>query len=137
MGTLILDAGVVIGMLDRRDTHHAAATAAIRAARDRGDQCSIPASAYAEVLVRPMRLGDEAVAIVEAAIDAIPATITPIDREIAWSAGRLRATHGLALRLPDAMILASAIVAKADRVLTTDGGLVDRGVDVDLISGSA
>jgi predicted nucleic acid-binding protein len=135
MGTVVLDAGVVIALFERQDAHHAAATAAIQGARTRGDHLVIPASAYAEVLVRPAKRDAAAVAAVDDAIDAIPATVVPIERAIARSAGELRAAHGRGLTLADAMVLACARVSGADRVLSTDRVLARRGVDVELVTG--
>jgi predicted nucleic acid-binding protein len=137
MGTVVLDAGVVIALFERQDVHHEAATRAVREARDRGDQLILPASAYAEVLVQPARRNEQAVADVDDAIDAIPAAIVPIERAMARSAGTLRATHGRALTLPDAMVLACAEVTGADRVLSTDRVLARRGIGVDLVGGPA
>lgn len=136
MGAVVLDAGVVIALFERQDVHHAAATRAIREARGRGDRLMLPASAYAEVLVQPARRDARAVAAVDEAIDAIPAVVVPIERAIARLAGELRAKHGRGLTIPDAMVLACAQVTGADLVLSTDRGLVRRGVDVDLITGT-
>jgi predicted nucleic acid-binding protein len=136
MGTVVLDAGVVIALLERQDAHHASATRAIQAARSDGDQLMLPASAYAEVLVQPARRGSQAVTAVDDAIDAIPAVVVPIDRAMARSAGELRAAQGRVLTLPDAMVLACARVTGADRVLTTDRGLARPGVEVDVVRGS-
>jgi predicted nucleic acid-binding protein len=55
MALTILDAGVVIAILDASDLHHAAAREAVTRARNRGEELAIPASAYAEVLVGPYR----------------------------------------------------------------------------------
>jgi len=55
MALTILDAGVIIAILDSSDAHHAAAREAVTQARSRGDDLAIPASAYAEVLVGPYR----------------------------------------------------------------------------------
>lgn len=122
MGLTVLDAGVIIALLDAADAHHAAAVAALRIARDRGDVLVLPASAYAECLVSPQRRGPNAVAIVDRFLDALPARVEPADRSIAAAAAELRATHGTALRLPDGLVIATAIVLGADRILTTDAG---------------
>lgn len=122
MGLTVLDAGVIIALLDAADAHHAAAVAALRIARDRGDVLVLPASAYAECLVSPQRRGPNAVAIVDRFLDALPARVEPADRSIAAAAAALRATHGTALRLPDGLVIATAIVLGADRILTTDAG---------------
>ena len=120
MALTVLDAGVVIAMLDATDAHHSAARAALREALDRGDDLVLPASAYAECLVGPLRRGPESAAIVNAFIEALPARVEPVTRSIAMAAAALRARHGRAVRLPDAMVLATAIELQAHRLLTTD-----------------
>ncbi len=122
MGLTVLDAGVVIALLDAADAHHAAAVASVRIARDRGDVLVLPASAYAECLVSPHRRGPGAVAVVDRFLDALPARVEPADRSIAAAAAALRATRGTALRLPDALVIATALVLGADCILTTAAG---------------
>lgn len=136
MGLIVLDAGVMIALLERLDAHHHPAIAAVEAARAQGDRFALPASAYAEILVKPARRGQSEVAAVDGIVDTMPSAVVPIDRAIAASAARLRALHGRTLRLPDALVLATADVLGADRVLTIDADLKGRGVDVELISGS-
>ena len=121
MGVIVLDAGVIIGLLDADDAHHAGARRALAEARESGDDLVLPATAYAEVMVGALAAGDAAAATVDAFVDALPARIDPVNREIARSAGRLRAEHRTKLRLPDALVIATATVLKADRLLTTDG----------------
>jgi predicted nucleic acid-binding protein len=133
MGLTVLDAGVLIAALDADDAHHAAAVAALRAARGRGDRLLVPASAYAETLVGPSRRGLDAVATVDAFVDALPAAVEPATRDVARRAAQLRATHAKALRLPDALVLATASVESADLVLTTDAGWPDTGLAVQVI----
>ncbi len=134
MGLTVLDAGVVIALLDAADAHHAAAVASIRIARDRGDVLVLPASAYAECLVSPHRRGPDAVAVVDRFLDALPARVEPADRSIAAAASALRATHGTALRLPDALVIATALVLGADRILTTDAGWPAVAVPVEVLA---
>jgi predicted nucleic acid-binding protein len=133
MGLIVLDAGVVIALLERRDVHHKASRSAVMAARVRGDHFVLPASTYSEIMVGPSRQGPSAVAEVDGIVDALPSAVVSIDRAIALSAARLRALHGRALRLPDALVLATAEVLEAERVMTTDSDLVGRGVGVELI----
>jgi predicted nucleic acid-binding protein len=45
--------------------------------------------------------------------------IVGLDAEIATAAARLRARHR-SLRLPDALVIATASVRRADRLVTTD-----------------
>lgn len=133
MGLTILDAGVVIAVLDTDDVHHDVARAALREAIDRGDHLALPVSAYAEVLVGPYRSGVDAAATVDAFVDALPAAVEPATRTIARSAAALRARHGRSLRLPDALVVATADVLGADVVLTTDAGWPDAGVVVHVV----
>ncbi len=78
----------------------------------------VPASVYAEVLVRPTRVGAEEVARIERFFDELPIQVQPVDRTIAAVAARLRART--TLRLGDAFVLATAEVLPADSVLTAD-----------------
>ncbi len=130
MGLTVLDAGIVIAALDSSDAHHAASVDALRTSRASGDALIVPASAYAEALVGPSRRGAEAVATVDAFLDALPAAVEPATREVAREAAALRARHGRALRLPDALVLATASIVGADQVLTTDAGWPDTGAPV-------
>jgi predicted nucleic acid-binding protein len=121
MGLIVLDAGVVIGFLDSNDAHHEAAHRALRDAYDRNDRLVLPASAFAEVLVGPSRVGAEAVAAVRNLIERLPVEIEPLDAEIAVAAATLRARHR-SLKLPDALVIATAMHLDADRLVTTDRG---------------
>ncbi len=134
MGLTVLDAGVVIALLDAADAHHAAAVASLRIARDRGDVLVLPASAYAECLISPHRRGPDAVAVVDRFLDALPARVEPADRSIAAAASALRATHGTALRLSDALVIATALVLGADRILTTDAAWPAVAVPVEVLA---
>lgn len=133
MGVTVVDAGVMIAVLNKEDAHHALARLRLGEARDRGDQLVLPASAYSEMLVSANRAGETAVRTVDALVDGMPMSVEAIGRPIAAKAAFLRARYGRALRLPDALVLATADVLGADRVLTTDADLKGRGVDVDLV----
>jgi uncharacterized protein (DUF1778 family) len=61
------------------------------------------------------------VATVDAFLDALPARLEPATRDIGATAASLRAAHGPSLRLPHALVAATAVVLRADRVITTDG----------------
>ena len=137
MALTVLDAGVVIAVLDPSDAHHHAAIDAVRVARERGDNFVLPASAYAECLVAPSRRGPEAVATVDSFVDALPAYVEPASRAIGREAAGLRARHAGALRLPDALVVATAVVLGADRVITTDSGWPTLAVAVEVLSSSA
>jgi predicted nucleic acid-binding protein len=129
----VLDAGVVIAILDASDAHHLAAVAAVTSAIERGDDLALPASAYAGVLVAPHRRGADAVATVDAFVDAVPARVEPATRTVAARAAELRARHGTLLRLPDALVVATALALGADRVITTDARWPRLPVSVEVI----
>jgi predicted nucleic acid-binding protein len=105
MGALILDASVLIGLLDTADAHHARAVIDVENADHAGRTLIVPASAYSESLVafaRARRLADA-----RASIAAMGIQIEPLTGAMAERAAELRAGHAH-LRLPDAMVLACA-----------------------------
>jgi predicted nucleic acid-binding protein len=102
---LILDASVLIGLLDTADPHHDRAIDDVEAADRQGQPLLLPASAYSEMLVafaRARRL-EEA----RRAISAMGITVVSLTDAIAERAAELRARHNR-LRLPDAIVLATA-----------------------------
>lgn len=119
MALIHLDAGVLIGFLDADDAHHAASRALVEQALDSNERLAMAASAFAECLVGPARRGDDAVDVVTALCERLPIDIVALDVDIAVVAARLRARHR-AVRLPDALVMATASVARADRLVTTD-----------------
>lgn len=119
MGLIHLDAGVLIGFLDASDAHHPTSRAALADALQHSDHLALAASVLAASLVGPARRGEPAVQAVRNLVDRLPISIIPLDVEIATTAARLRAAHR-ALRLPDALVIATAIEQAADRLITTD-----------------
>ena len=119
MGLIHLDAGVIIGFLDASDAHHQTSRAALADALRQNDHLALAASALAESLVGPARRGEPAVHAVRNLVDRLPISIIPLDVEIATTAARLRAAHRT-LRLPDALVIATAIEQAADHLITTD-----------------
>jgi len=119
MGLIHLDAGLVIGVLDSDDLHHDAAREVLRDAARSGDRVAMSASAFAECLVGPSRRGERAVSVVEAFCASLPIEVVALDRDVARLAARLRAEH-TSLRLPDALVIATAERCSADRLATTD-----------------
>jgi PIN domain nuclease of toxin-antitoxin system len=117
VAVIVLDASVVIAVLDANDAHHRGAVGALTDATR--DQLLLPASAYAEVLVGALRAGAAARAIIDDAIEELAIGITPITAEIARRAAFLRAAHR-SLLLPDALVLAAGDVLEATAVLTAD-----------------
>lgn len=122
MGLTLIDAGVLIGFLDSGDAHHRAARLAFSEAFDRNDRLTIAASALAEALVAPSRAGPRAVNAVVDFAERLPLEVAPLTVAIAVLAARLRARHGAKLKLPDALVVATAIHLDADILVTTDRG---------------
>jgi len=120
VGSVALDASVVIGLIDPHDAHHGRAVADLDACGDRRDSLLIPSSAYAEALVGPMRRdqGD----LVDGFMDDAGVTVVALTRELARAAALLRAKHA-SLRLADALALAVAEGSGA-RLLTYDHRLL-------------
>jgi len=114
---VVLDASVIIAFVDPGDAHHRGALAAF--STHQADDLVLPASAYAEVLVGPFRRGKAAVALLEQFIVAFAIRIEPLSVEIARQAADLRSQH-LALKLPDALVLATGDALNASVVLTAD-----------------
>jgi predicted nucleic acid-binding protein len=102
---LILDASVLIGLLDTADAHHERAINDVETADRDGRELWLPASAYSETLVAFARAGrlDEA----RQAVGAMGITVVPLTDTIAERGAELRARHDR-LRLPDAIVLATA-----------------------------
>ena len=119
MGLIHLDAGVVIGLLDATDVHHESAIRALAEAVRSGDRLAMSASAFAECLVGPSRRGQRAVETVDELFVRLPIEIVNLDAGIARMAAGIRAKH-TSVRLPDALVIATAAHAPADRLITTD-----------------
>jgi predicted nucleic acid-binding protein len=80
---------------------------------------SLSAVTVAEILIRPFRTGAPAVAIAEGFLRHFAdLQIVPVDYEVAREAARIRAAASLPM--PDALIVASALVGEANVLITTD-----------------
>ncbi|MPZ27024.1 MAG: PIN domain-containing protein [Micromonosporaceae bacterium] len=119
MGRVVLDTSVVLAVLDPDDALHHAAVDAMRRHRDRHAQFTLPASALAELLVGAARRGDGELQTRRQQVTAAFGSPVPLDEPVAVTAARLRARHRF-LRLPDALVLATADVVDAETVLTGD-----------------
>jgi predicted nucleic acid-binding protein len=114
---VVLDASVVIAFLDPDDALHAVAVKALT--EHQHGELLTPTSAYAEILVAPNRRGFEAVAEVEAFLADFSIRLETLTPAIARVAARLRSEYR-SLRLPDALVLATADELETDVVLTGD-----------------
>ncbi|HVB01981.1 MAG TPA: type II toxin-antitoxin system VapC family toxin [Acidimicrobiales bacterium] len=136
MGLTVIDAGILIGFFDDSDAHHLGAKRELANGRQRGDQIAVPASALTEVLVSPARDGESSITAIREFIDRFPLVVAELDTETAAVAARLRARHGQKLKLPDALVIATAIQRGAGALVTTDRGWPPRsklGFQGDLI----
>jgi predicted nucleic acid-binding protein len=114
---VVLDASAIIAFLDSGDALHDAAVDAL--GEHQHDELLIPLTVYAEILVAPYRRGAEAVAEVEAFVRDFAIRIDTMTPAIARAAAQLR-SESRSLRLPDALVLATADELEADAVLTGD-----------------
>jgi predicted nucleic acid-binding protein len=133
MGVTVLDSSVLIAVVDANDKHHVAARSAISAGRDAGDVFVVPVVAYAEFMVRPSQADATTIAFQDGLVAAIPARVEPATREVGRHAAAIRARHGGRVKLPDALIIATAIVVGADRIVTADAGLPVQDVPVTVL----
>jgi len=132
---VVLDSGVVVGFLDREDALHDAADAAVRELV-RGQRLLASAVTYAEVMTGA-RLGHHDEDDVAGFFSGLLSGVVSVDVVIADQAADLRARFK-SLRMPDALILASAetdpeveLIVTGDRQLTKVSGL---RVDVRLLN---
>ena len=122
MGLTVIDAGVLIGFLDESDVHHEASIREFESVRLRGDEIAIPASALAESMVAPARSGDSSIEAVLQFLDRLPLVTAELNADVAIVAARLRARHGQKLKLPDALVVATAMHLDANVLVTSDRG---------------
>jgi predicted nucleic acid-binding protein len=106
VGTVVLDASLIIAFLYPADAHHRVARQVLAPWLAPEHTVLVPASVYSEILVGPIRT--RADDIVERFLSATESRIVAIDRAIARRAAVLRATRS-GLRLPDALALATAL----------------------------
>ena len=123
MGALILDASVLIGLLDSVDAHHARAVQDTERADISQRRLVTPATAYSEALVAFAGAGRTAEA--RRAIAGMGITVAPLTEAMAERAAELRSQHRR-LRLPDAMVLACAAELDGE-LLTYDDRLTALG----------
>ena len=121
MGLTVIDAGVLIGFLDESDAHHYSSTREFENARRQGEVV-IPASALAESMVAPAKHGDASLDAVREFVERLPLGVAQLDAEVAIIAAQIRARFGQRLKLPDALVVATAINFEADVLVTSDRG---------------
>ncbi|HYP55099.1 MAG TPA: PIN domain-containing protein [Solirubrobacterales bacterium] len=118
---VVLDSDAVIGFLDRGDALHAAACAAVRESAARGPLLASVVT-YAEVLTGA-RMGHQEESLVEGFFADLISALLPVDAGVAARAASLRA-DSRSLRMPDALILASADLDPEVELLVSGDGAV-------------
>ncbi len=116
---IVADASWIIALRDPEDVHHA--DASVLNDQIESENVVLHQVTLAECLVAPAKLGvlDEAVLALRAAFDI---TQTDDDAPIRWAS--LRASTGL--RLPEAIVLDTAILHGARAIITFDNKLASR-----------
>lgn len=116
MALVVLDASVVIALLNEGDAKHEAAVSALTALPT--EELVISASTLAEILVGAYRAGSRAERIVEGFV-ADRLRVEPVSADIARRSARLRASTKT-LRLADALVIATGEALGASEILTAD-----------------
>jgi predicted nucleic acid-binding protein len=116
MGLAVVDASVLIATIDTQDLHHERATKELKAVR-RQHTLALPAVAFSEALVVPYRTSQSEGRSVEGGLRRL-GRVEPITDRIASRAAQLRARRQI--KLPDALILATAVELRAREILTFD-----------------
>jgi predicted nucleic acid-binding protein len=119
----VLDASVLIALLDEKNAGRPVARQSVDESR-RDHDLLIPITAFSESIVAPYRRSRRDGQRAEAALAAL-GSLVDVTRDIASRAAQLRATRQI--KLPDALILATAMHMAADQILTLDRRW--RGVD--------
>lgn len=109
MGLIVYDSDVLIGYLNGGDAHHPRSVACLVAEARAGTRGLVSAVSLAEVLVGPTRIGAQA--RVHAAIGTLGFEVVPVTVGVAGRAAEVRGRT--ALKLPDAIVLATALEARA------------------------
>jgi len=128
MGAIILDSSVLIAFLNSSDKHHMAAKSAIEASNS---SFKISILTVSEVLVKASGESEKRKRELLADLSKEFSPFFPFDLEVAVLAASVRAKSPL--RLPDAIISATATINKAE-LWSCDAGLVKAHKGARLIS---
>jgi predicted nucleic acid-binding protein len=117
----LLDTSTLIAFQNPGErAHHLATHLLGRIQRDedslRGFYSVVSAS---EILIRPLRTGPDRVAFVHSFITSFPnLTLLPVDLSVSMLAAAIRS--GFGLRLPDALVVASGLLAGVEAIVSND-----------------
>jgi predicted nucleic acid-binding protein len=118
--SLLIDTSVVLAYLAGGEPTSQAATELFDSMLATGrNRASLSMVTVSEILVRPFRRGQSAVATAEGFLQHFAdVRLVPVTYDIAREAARLRAVAEL--RMPDSLIVASALVEGVDVIVTND-----------------
>jgi predicted nucleic acid-binding protein len=120
---LLLDSSALIAFHERQEVVHPLAVHVLRrieSAQDMLSGCFSVLSA-SELLVRPIRAGTEQFTFMDVFLTTFPhLTVLPVDLAVAMQAATLRAVTGI--RLPDALVIASGLLAGCQTIVSNDKG---------------
>ena len=108
MGVVVFDSDVLIGFLNAGDAHHRDARAWMEKAIAPGTRRLLSAVNYSELLIGPLRVGQQDV--VDAMLVRFGIETITVDMDLAQRAAAVRARTDL--KLPDAYALATCIYAE-------------------------
>jgi predicted nucleic acid-binding protein len=108
MGVVVFDSDVLIGFLNRDDTHHQNAVESVRSSMLPGSRRLLCAVNYAEIMVGPIRAGTHE--LVDQMLVQFNIETIIVDMDLAKRAAAILARTNL--KLPDAFALAIAIHAE-------------------------
>jgi predicted nucleic acid-binding protein len=132
MSTVVVDATVLVGFCDPDETAHEVATAALTACLAAGTGLVVPVSVLSEVLTGAYRNTPHAVRVIEGFVKELASRVYPIDRAVGRAAAQYRAEHP-GLPLHAALVLGTAKIVNAERILTTDASWIDKSARVHIV----
>lgn len=116
---VMLDTNIVSGLLDPDDALHQDAVRAVGAWEARGAAFAISLITWGELRVGAIRKGSGAEKALRAFRDAALDAVLPLPEAVVDEAARIRA-EDLSVRVPDALIIATAHDNKVAALLTGD-----------------
>jgi len=129
VGLTFLDTSAVVGFLDADDALHPSARSAVLGALRDGERLAVSIIGWAEALAS-VRLGHHDERVLRAFRLDLALEVVALDEPTAERAADLRVAG---LRLPDALVLASAERSGATQVVTGDRRWVTAGVNVPVL----
>lgn len=118
---VLLDTSTLLAFHSNHEAAHNVATRLLRRIEDNRDPIHGYYSAVSatELLVRPLRSGPTETAYMHAFLRSFPnLRVLPVDLDVASHAATLRAVKNL--KTPDALIIASGILAGCEAIVTND-----------------